>query len=178
MEEYRNLELWYPKFEGVAYLKEPTNDDMIFAPYVIKREDGVYISKKIQGWNSDFIRITFIEVSNNEYEFICYEDQTLTMTPFSFGLYRSSMNQNGSYAQFKEYFNNNPRLQILHMLNLETKDGKLLGESLPVSKVDVIAEDDLQYKDFSQPIDYKDYPYCIANIAHLILNGVHKSDHD
>lgn len=162
-----NLEsLWYPDFEGIAYIED--QDSLIICPYFLERGKALFVSEKIKAWNENFINITFIEVKNNEYEFVCYENLQASREPITFGLYRSGMNQNGGYRKFKDSLQKNPRLQILFMENPSTQEAEPIGSSLKVKKVECISEDDLRYNVMPSEMDL-DYPYYWENIAHLFL---------
>jgi len=134
-----------------------------------ERGKAVYVSKRIEEWNQNFINFTFIEVKNNEYEIVCYQSPQASK-PSSFGLYRSSMNQNGMYKNFKDRFQENLRLQIMFIKDPETGKGEPIGPSLKIKKVERITEDNLLYQEILT--DYPlDYPYIYENIAHLMLTA-------
>jgi hypothetical protein len=162
--------LWYPDFEGLSYFED--QDGLLLSPYFLERGKAVYVSNKIEEWNQNFINFTFIEVKNNEYEIACYQTPQASK-PSAFGLYRSGMNQNDGYKNYKDRFQENLRLQIMFIKDLKTSEGEPIGPSLKIKKVERITEDNLLYHELltSYPIDY---PYVYENIAHLMLMSTKK----
>ncbi len=117
--------LWYPDFEGMAYAED--DEGLLLCPYFFERGKAIFVSEKIKDWNENFINITFIEVKNNEYEFVCYEQPQASRNPITFGLYRSDMDQNGGYSQFKDRFQ-------------EAMIGDILGNKTLLSGTNVLAD--------------------------------------
>ncbi len=159
--------LWYPDFEGMAYAED--DKGLLLCPYFFERGKAVFVSKKIKDWNENFINITFIEVKNNEYEFVCYEQPQASRNPITFGLYRSGMDQNGGYSQFKDRFQNNVRLQILFAKDRQSlQDAEEISSPLKIKKIELISENDLRYDELPPSMEM-DYQYYWENLAHILL---------
>lgn len=160
--------LWYPDFRGISYLTDTSG--ILFAPYFLEREKALYVSKKIEEWNEKFVTVTFITLKDGTYEFVCYEQPMAAKDPLLFGLYRSSMEQNGFFSKFKPRFQEEPRLQIVYIKNIDNpSDLEPIGSSIKINKVEIVSEDDLPSTDDLGGISF-DAPYYWESIAHRLLN--------
>lgn len=151
--------LWYTDFRGIAYAQ---NNGIVVIPLFTNEKEAQSVSKIIQDWETRFIVVTFIEMPNGDYCFVCYQDPKTSYTKSNFGLYRSSMSQQGHYSQAKlEIQKNLPRIQIAYSLeptNVSTY--REISPIISIGKCRIILESDLTKKE-----------YFYEKIAHQVSGG-------
>ncbi len=162
----RFASFWYPDFIGIAYGFD--RDNFLVAPYFDNESKAKYVYDIISRWNSNFIKMRFIEYGKDNYAFIAYQDPQGSFHKINFGLYRSSMTRSMSYSKYKPEIQKDvlPRLGVLFSKNPSDPSSWVpIGPSLKIGDCKIINEDDLKNAEM------KLTDYALEKLAHELCKA-------
>jgi len=136
---------WFDDFFGIAWRTHAGNP--IAVPLFTKLEQATRIAEIIKTWNPKLVHLTFIERNDGNYAICIYEKPDKNVE--NFGIYRSGMNQMGTYQKIKNMIEKkasmwNPMkvyVQIVHAKDAKDSDTyENMTALLPVSRLEIISE--------------------------------------
>ena len=151
---------FYPDFKGIMYMYNPKDDRLIFGPYFYDKQKAEYVSEEISKWNQNFIKISYIEHGQNEYAFVAYQDPQGSFDKLAFSLYRSSMNRQGNYSNFKNRLKSKPsEFRIFFLPDSSNLNSCVpIGDLKKISECKIISESELS----EYPLEKEAHRICRA----------------
>ncbi len=141
--------VWYPEFYGLSWMNPP--GQLIIGPVFEDENEAKKMAENIESWKENFTRITFIERSNGEYSFVCYQDPKISSSKANLGMYRSSMEQSATYSKVKPMFDERDIfVQIVYATNpKDPSTYKMISSPVKISRLRVITEEDLKSQEYA-----------------------------
>lgn len=151
-------EFWYPDFLGILYVVDPRDQSLIICPYFDDIKKAEHVSNEISKWNENFIKVRFIEYNQNEYSFVAYQDPQGSFDKLNFSIYRSSMNRQGNYSQFKNRLETESvRIGVFYSDNISDQSRyRPIGEFLKISDCKILSDTELS----NYPLEEQAHRIC------------------
>ena len=145
---------WFSKSYGIAWRIHAGNP--IAIPLFVDRVQASQVAEIVKTWNPKLSHLTFIEKIDGNYAVCIYEKPDKNAE--NFGIYRSGMNQMGTYQKVKQMIEKrasmwNPMkvyVQIVYAKNpKDSSTYENMTALLPVSRLEIIPESKLESDKFA-----------------------------